>query len=341
MSTNMAVATTIEIPENILSKMSEQLQNGVLKGEEYSRISFFLLNMGQEAKSYTRVLEGALCNDHAFNSTIQQLSEDTMKLKTDPDYIRVMSSVWNDFLKPNMLSEGVAGQMVDFNKILSNSNRLNSVTTYSFLTTLSRLPPNEQLMAIEATASIANALSPSLTAMVTRSAESAVSFAGKTSGKLVSVGLVAVYLAYVAIVNIKRWMNGEISGARCAKNVIDSCVGVACGVGGRTIGALIGTAIAPGLGTVVGGVIGGVAATELGNFLSDWATQKIFGLPKQEALENAYLFLGLKCNASNSEINSSFKRLALQYHPDKGGDVKDWHRLQMSMGVIKVSKGEF
>lgn len=94
--------------------------------------------MVQEARNYTRIIQTVLNNDALFYSTIQQLSEDTMKLKNDPDYIRVMSSVWNDYLKPNLISEGVDGQMVDFNQILGSKNRLESITTYSFLTTLSR-----------------------------------------------------------------------------------------------------------------------------------------------------------------------------------------------------------
>ncbi len=54
----------------------------------------------------------------------------------------------------------------------------------------------------------------------------------------------------------------------------------------------------------------------------------------------AYDFLELDCGASIDEINSSFRRLALIHHPDRGGgSEEDWQKLQVSMGVIKLSRG--
>lgn len=147
-------------------------------------------------------------------------------------------------------------------------------------------------------------------------------------------------LTFEAWNNLKLWWRGEISGKSCAKTIIDSLAGIAGGYGGGIAGAAVGTLIFPGVGTVIGGAVGGVAGTTITSCLSDLLTQQIFDLPKTVALEKAYRFLGLQNGASNNEINSSFRRLALRYHPDKGGNREDWCKLQSYMGIMKVSKGE-
>jgi hypothetical protein len=123
-------------------------------------------------------------------------------------------------------------------------------------------------------------------------------------------------------------------------------------IGGGIVGATAGSSIVNGfglkssstpmaMGSIVGAVIFGVTSATAANKISDWLTQKLFNLPKgADALENAYMFLGLDCGASNDEINSSFRQLALKCHPDKGGSYDDWHKLQVAMTIIKLSKGE-
>lgn len=66
----------------------------------------------------------------------------------------------------------------------------------------------------------------------------------------------------------------------------------------------------------------------IANSLSDWLTLKLFDLPKDQAVENAFSFMNLSHHASNEEINSRFRQLCLQYHPDKDGDVNEFHKLQ-------------
>jgi DnaJ-class molecular chaperone len=62
-------------------------------------------------------------------------------------------------------------------------------------------------------------------------------------------------------------------------------------------------------------------------------------LPKDQAVENAFSFMNLSHHASNEEINSRFRQLCLQYHPDKDGDVNEFHKLQITMTIIRLSKG--
>lgn len=57
------------------------------------------------------------------------------------------------------------------------------------------------------------------------------------AGKMVPVGLQAINLTFEAWNNLKLWWRGEISGKRCAKNIIDSLAGIAGGYGGGIAGA--------------------------------------------------------------------------------------------------------
>ena len=164
---------------------------------------------------------------------------------------------------------------------------------------------------------------------------------------LVKVGLVTVFLAAEIRMNIKKWWNGEISGKRCVKNIIDKGASLAaglCGVmAGETVGALLGVPLGPpgvAVGALVGGLVGGLILTEFANEVVDLLTRCLFGLPQSEALENAYNFLEITPEASNSDINSKYRHLSLKYHPDKGGKRDDWTRLQYSMAVIKEARGE-
>lgn len=243
-------------------------------------------------------------------------------------------------VKPNEKKGVSNGQRFDYQLILAN-NRTGNIATINFILALSRLPPSTQAQIINGTIKVAEAtLGSAMALMLRQSANNALSLSKTASGKMVGITLAAVTLTYDILKNMSRWWTGEITGVRCGKIVIDDIAGMAAGVGGGLAGASIGAAIAGPVGAIIGGVFGGIASATAMTALSDWATQKLFNLPKEEALENAYRFLGLTYGASNYQINASFRRLALEYHPDKGGSYENWHQLQLSMGLIKVSKGE-
>lgn len=94
------------------------------------------------------------------------------------------------------------------------------------------------------------------------------------------------------------------------------------------------------IGLVAGGFVGGIIGSKLAETLSDLLTQKLFGLPKEEALENAYNFFGVKMTASNNEINTSYRKLCLQHHPDKGGREEKFIEVQTNLAVIKAARKE-
>ncbi len=164
-----------------------------------------------------------------------------------------------------------------------------------------------------------------------------VGLAKQRSGAVVMVILSAVYLTYQALINLRQWWSGEISGARCAKNIIDSLGGVAAGVGG-VVGAVIGSIVAGPISMLVGGIIGSLVGSRLANILLNRLKQKIFGVPKT-LKEKAYAYLGVPMTASDSEVNTAYRRLCLKHHPDKGGRAKEFLVVQAYMDVIRAARG--
>ena len=59
-----------------------------------------------------------------------------------------------------------------------------------------------------------------------------------TGRRATVVALAALQLSYEAIQNLRRWWKGEISGKRCAKNIVDATFSIAAGVGGGFAGDL-------------------------------------------------------------------------------------------------------
>ena len=143
-----------------------------------------------------------------------------------------------------------------------------------------------------------------------------------------------------AIKNLKLWWEGQISGKRCAKNIIDASAAVLAGLGGGVGGAAIGALAGP-VGAVIGGTIGTIVSAVTAGALVDQLTKTIFDLPKDVATEKAYYYFGLSQSASNQDINEAYRRLCLQHHPDKrGGSAEKFLELQSNMGIIKMHRGE-
>ena len=68
-------------------------------------------------------------------------------------------------------------------------------------------------------------------------------------------------------------------------------------------------------------------------------TCKAFDLPKTAALDKAYNFFGLRHDATNADIRETYRRLALVYHPDKGGNEKDFVKLKIFYDIIRAARG--
>ena len=88
------------------------------------------------------------------------------------------------------------------------------------------------------------------------------------------------------------------------------------------------------LGCLCGGIIGAFVTSQLFRMLSE----ELFDLPKLNSLKEAYDFMGLDKNASNSEVNKTYKKLALMYHPDKGGSNSLFVKLHACVSIIKAAR---
>ncbi len=154
---------------------------------------------------------------------------------------------------------------------------------------------------------------------------------------LVSAALASVHLSAKVCEEIRRWWRGEISGLRCSQNIVNDTFAVAAGGVGAVAGGFYGSVAGP-VGAVAGAVIGGAISAYCAQLIVDRLTQTLFGLPKSEALENAYNYLGVNMKASNNEINNAFRRLCKQHHPDKGGDKDEFLVLQCHMAVIREAR---
>eukprot|EP00927_Polykrikos_kofoidii_P052101 TRINITY_DN45875_c0_g1_i1.p1 TRINITY_DN45875_c0_g1~~TRINITY_DN45875_c0_g1_i1.p1 ORF type:complete len:331 (-),score=52.45 TRINITY_DN45875_c0_g1_i1:103-1026(-) len=212
--------------------------------------------------------------------------------------------------------------------------------TANGLMVLEKMPSSLQIKAIE---TISNVMKQSSSATVR-------SFSGKlvelSSDKVVrylkygGVALMVAQMSWEAVNSMKEWWKGEISGIRAAKQVVDCLGSIGGGMVGGDVGFMIGSATIGPAGAVGGAIIGGVAGSLAAGGVTDRLTQWMFSLPKHVALENACNFLGVGFNADNSVVNTKFRELCLRYHPDKGDTKEDFHKLQISMQVIRMSRGQ-
>jgi hypothetical protein len=252
-----------------------------------------------------------------------------------------MADIWNNLLKT----------------ILFKKNLIAISAANSFIGTLSQLQPEMQSEIVQLTikAAATVAADDSTINSLSHQFNNLLAFTQSEYVDSISLGLIAAFLSYETWKHLKLWWDDEISGEQCAKKIINSLAGVAGGIGGGYLGSTIGKSIVTGigsamgkviapiyveLGSVIGSVAGAAAGAMAASKFSDWATEKIFKLTKEDALKNVYNFMGLDTNASIDEINSSYTLLASKYNPyDENGNEDDWKKLQLSMGVITVSKG--
>lgn len=324
------------IPQDIMNKIAEYLTPSPKKLVPI--MIFFSLNEEKITKRYVQTLRTVLHIDAAFRDVVDNLVKDTEKIKDNPEYYSVMADIWNYYLK----NVDDPQQKFEFESLLSDKSLMKTSLIYNFLTMLSNFAPTIKRNVLQLTER--NALAMVNMPTLKSFNQNFDRLFRKTNlfslARKVQVGLVVTSLTLETYDSLNLWWKGEISGKRCAKNVIDSCASVVGGIYGGTIGAAAGTCIAPGPGTIIGGLAGGIAGSVVMHSLSDWLTQYLFDLPKDVALENAYRFMQLDHKASNDEINSNYNRLAWEYHPKVSKNVKNWLKLQTCMDVIRTSKGQ-
>lgn len=300
---------------------------------EYDRIRVLWFLGDYKNARFVQILEAFESDEKSFAKVTKRLVEGAKCLDQDSNFYTVMNDLWNNYLKPNEEGGDVHLQFDEKRLAELNLERNAPLLAFALLEMIVHLPPASQQQVIGAIGRFAVTGQP----LVMQVANSFVCMRA-AGGRVVSYGLIACHLAWEAFKSIRSWWKGEISGARCAKNIVDSMVTVLAGAAGGLGAAFVGNMILPGAGGIIGGMIGGVVSANVASSVSDWITRKIFNLPKEVALENAFRFFDLPPNSSNDAINSKYRELALKFHPDKGGKRDDWEKLQIALAIIKVSR---
>ena len=288
---------------------------------------------GDAAEAMIKVLTALTSNRSAFQRAAENILNDINLAEKQPSSRDVLKYTYENYLKDDnvLLSDG----SIDINKLVESRPELPGTVQFSMVNALKKIPPVQRMQIIQS-------LENSSCQLLSESSIIVKKFLG-TSGTVAVIALVAVQLAWEAYTNILRWWKGEISGKRCAANVTNAITATAAGVVGGFAGAAAGAYFGP-TGIVASAVAVGIAGQQLANLLADWFTRRLFDLPKDEALENAYNFLGLHHTASNRDVNTRYRQLCLKYHPDKDSSeeaAKNWHKLQSCMAVIKVSQEQY
>ncbi|XP_055345402.1 uncharacterized protein LOC129593212 [Paramacrobiotus metropolitanus] len=299
------------------SEVVEKLKAIVTDPKEYAEIARFLAAEEDKMNGYKKsgiwkILYDVVDSDKYFLSILRSIKSETeSKSPRSVDHSLITPDVRHKWGHPDITDLAVCGAMGGASGLAA------------FPATQASILPVVQIL-----------VSPALMPIVQQAADVV-----KAMGRRAPVALAAVYLSWEAMRTISHWWNGKISGRRVAKSLVDQGVTVAAGCGAAVAGAALGGLLGP-VGALAGGVIGSLVGGSTAAFLVDWLTQNLFDIPKDEAVENAYSFLGCTRSSTNKEINDKYHAACLKHHPDKGGDVEMFRKLQNCMGVIKVARGE-
>ena len=321
-----------EIVEKLLEVFADNKEN-------FIRVILFLDNEDKAYKDnkerpyapHWKSLKATLKSDEeAFHLLAKRLSDETKNAENNPKYRELLNIYYETSLTYNDSSVPIH----DFQR-LDRNQLVNHDSTVSAFPALNKA---WQLISAEGNRSLMNSMRELMaTKTVMTGADDVVGQISDYGGSVVMVTLAITHLSLTAITNIKRWWSGEISGKRCIKNLVDSTIATGASIlGGAYFGSNVGF-----VGAVLGGVGGGLMFAGLAKYLTDWMTQKMFGLPKDEALENAYRYLDVEMTASNAKINTAFRKLCLKHHPDKGGKKEDFLLLQFNTEIIREARGEY
>ena len=185
-------------------------------------------------------------NSYLLVPLLKQYANETKQKEEDEKFKRTIYHTWKKLENPS-------GPLVPVDQ---------SGPVERIIRALERLPARSHRTLTE----IIREIAESVMKIVTKPLES--------TQELLRIALPVVYLAFDALLSIRRWWNGQISGKRCVKNVIDVGVGIGAGV-------IVGVASSFILGPF--GIIAGVAAGRLAAKASEEVTghlfEEFFGLP--------------------------------------------------------------
>ncbi|XP_018914281.2 uncharacterized protein [Bemisia tabaci] len=335
-------ALTDDVKRAVFVKLNEVFRDDV---ETLARVLYYLdqeedaYRHAERVPPFWRTLVNALVSDALFATYARRLAQDTRGEQENEDfmrYIRRLGQIYDRHLTASEREADISDvQSLDV-RLLADIELGQRDGAVGFARTWAFMTPESQAEVLK----FARSLCADTRVAVWGNLDDVVGVLSKVRGNVVLVGLAIATIAYDVLRNIRRWWHGEISGKRCCKNIVDSVLSLVGGLGGGLAGTVMGTVVAGPVGALVGGAAGAIVAGRVTNMLSDRLTQWIFGLPRTEALENAFNFFRLPATASNHEINTAYRQLCLKHHPDKGGNAEEFHVVQVNMAVIAASRDE-
>ena len=309
----------------------------VFKDDTETLVKMTMVLEFEDDPRYMRVLHRQVDNSVAFKSTVLNILDDMEEAKKLPEYRKLMAVVYDSYLEGKDQDEIVDWEWIE------NDEAFQSSTSFGALKAFKKLPKKLRKKILLEMGSISKSLlQGNLPSALKKSAMNALQTISE-KGQIIPEVIVWGQLSWQTYQTILRWYNGQISGKRCVKNIIDDVATLAGGMGGACIGGYIGSMFGP-----IGGALGALGGNILGamtlNQISERLTRNIFDLPKSVALENCFNSMKLPYDSSNSDINSRYRSLARTYHPDKDPSQwaeEKWQELQVCMGIIKASKGDY
>ncbi len=191
-------------------------------------------------------------NPNNFKQTAVQMAKDAVKGLDDENYIKILQDIWTNYISTaDIKTETIC---LDLERLVNLNQHNAPVIQYNLLRAFSKIPPEslgQVINLIETTCASSSIL--------TSIANSSLTLFKSTKGsKMAHVALLSVYLTFEALKSIREWWKGEITGKRCAKQILDSIASVAGGVGGGYVGGMIGGYVGGVAAGYVSGMIGGM-----------------------------------------------------------------------------------
>jgi hypothetical protein len=157
-----------------------------------------------------------------------------------------------------------------------------------------------------------------------------------------------VTLAVTTYQEMARWYTGEITTKRLGVNLLANGANMAggivgCKLGGTLFGKIgaLGGPLGAGAGAVLGCVFGGMAGSKFADEMITQVMTDIFGIDRSSAVENALRMFDVDDCASIQDVNRAYRRLSLQYHPDKNPQQTDeqkkmWLKINGNLEVLRA-----
>ena len=217
--------------------------------ENFARIIFFLdeeskLFQGEEESPVWKTLKYAVRSPEAFKMYALKLADDTKQIEKNARFKEIFREIYEQMMNGTDDCEDDGKQLAPLKQNLISS----SFPGMNMMWNVVGLEGRNQIISI--ILRVARTINTSQTVSVLDDALGLIS----KQGNLVAAALAAVYLTVTAIKSLYKWYIGEISGKRCAKDIIDSFGSVGGGVAGGLAGANIGAFAGPG-GVLLGKLI--------------------------------------------------------------------------------------